>query len=51
VPLEEFIRDSIVDPEAYVEPGYPKGVMPGTYKGLPPEQIDALVKFLSGGPS
>jgi len=51
VPLEEFIRDSIVDPEEYVEPGYPKGVMPETYKGLPPEQINALVRFLSRGSS
>ena len=48
-PLEDFIRDSIVDPDAYVEPGFPKGVMPGTYKGLPPQQVDALVKYLGGG--
>jgi cytochrome c oxidase subunit 2 len=47
-PLDEFIRESIVKPDAYVEPGYPNA-MPGTYAGLPPAQIDALVKFLSGG--
>ena len=34
-PLEQFIHDSIVNPDAYVEPGYPKGVMPGTFASLP----------------
>jgi cytochrome c oxidase subunit II len=48
-PLEEFIRESIVNPNAYVEPGYPKGLMPGTYAGLPQAQLDALVKFLAAG--
>jgi cytochrome c oxidase subunit 2 len=48
-PLEEFIRESIVNPNAYVEPGYPKGVMPGTYSSLPKAQLDALVQFLVGG--
>jgi cytochrome c oxidase subunit 2 len=48
-PLEEFIRESIVNPDAYVEPGYPKGVMPGTFSSLPKPQLDALVKFLAGG--
>jgi cytochrome c oxidase subunit II len=48
-PLEEFIRESIVNPDAYVEPGYPKGVMPGTFKSLPKSQIDVLVTFLQGG--
>ena len=47
-PLEEFIRESIVNPDAYVEPGFQKGVMPGTFSSLPSAQIDALVKFLSG---
>jgi cytochrome c oxidase subunit 2 len=48
-PLEQFIRESIVDPNAYVEPGYPKGVMPETFSSLPKDQLDALVKFLQGG--
>ena len=48
-PLEEFIRESIVNPNAYVEQGYPKGVMPGTYASLPKAQLDALVQFLAGG--
>ena len=27
-PLESFVHESIVDPDAYIQPGYPKGVMP-----------------------
>jgi hypothetical protein len=38
-----------VNPDAYVEPGFQKGVMPGTFSSLPAAQIDALVKFLKGG--
>ena len=45
-PLEDFIRESIVEPDAYVEDGYPAGVMPKTYASLPEEQIDALVQYL-----
>ena len=29
--LDAFIRESIVDPNAYIEKGYPKGVMPETF--------------------
>ena len=47
-PLEQFIRESIVNPDAYVEPGYQKGVMPGTFASLPTAQLDALVKYLEG---
>ncbi len=48
-PLEQFIRESIVDPNAYVAPGYPKNVMPGTFGSLPKQQLDALVQFLAKG--
>ncbi len=48
-PLEQFIRKSIVDPNAYVEPGYPKNIMPTTFSSLPKDQLDALVKFLAQG--
>jgi cytochrome c oxidase subunit 2 len=44
-PLEEFVRESIVDPDAYVEKGFAKSVMP-PFSTLPKEQLDALVKFL-----
>jgi cytochrome c551/c552 len=46
-PLAQFVRESIVDPNKYVEKGYPKGVMPQTYKGLPATDITALVDFLT----
>jgi cytochrome c oxidase subunit 2 len=46
VPLEEFVRESIVDPNEYVEPGFSANVMPATYAELPQEQLDALVQYL-----
>jgi cytochrome c oxidase subunit II len=45
-PLEAFVRESIVEPDAYVEEGFTAGVMPKTYADLPDEQIDALVQYL-----
>jgi cytochrome c oxidase subunit 2 len=44
-PLEDFVRESIVDPNAYVQPGFPKGVMP-PFATLPKDQLDSLVSFL-----
>jgi cytochrome c oxidase subunit II len=44
-PPEAFVRESIVDPNAYVQPGFPKNVMP-PFSTLPKDQLDALVKFL-----
>jgi cytochrome c oxidase subunit 2 len=47
-PLEAFIHQSIVDPNAYIQPGYPKGVMPGNFgQLLTKSQLDALVAFLA----
>src|SRR6266550_3350010 len=43
--LDAFIRESIVDPGAYTEKGYPKNVMP-PFASLPKEQLDALVQYL-----
>jgi cytochrome c oxidase subunit 2 len=48
-PLEQFIRKSIVDPNAYIEPGFPKGIMPETFSSLPKDQLDALVTYLAQG--
>jgi len=45
-PLQQFIETSITDPNAYVAPGYPKNVMPETFKSLPKDQLDALVQYL-----
>ena len=47
-PLEDFIHESIVDPNAYVEKGFPKGVMP-PFSTLPEDQLNALVQFLAEG--
>jgi cytochrome c oxidase subunit II len=45
-PLEEFVRESIVEPNADVAPGFSEGVMPETYADLPRQQLDALVQYL-----
>jgi cytochrome c oxidase subunit 2 len=46
-PLTPFVHDSIVDPNKYIEPGFPKGVMPESFgQSLTKTQLDALVTFL-----
>jgi cytochrome c oxidase subunit 2 len=46
-PLADFVHESIVDPNAYVEKGYPKNVMPATFgKALSKPELDALVQYL-----
>ena len=45
--LTPFVHQSIVDPNAYIQPGYPKGVMPENFgQLLTKQQLDALVTFL-----
>ena len=44
-PLEQFIRTSITNPNAYTQPGFPKNVMP-PFATLPKAQLDALVQYL-----
>jgi mono/diheme cytochrome c family protein len=46
-PLVKFTEESIVNPDAHIEKGYPKGVMPKSYKDLPPNDVKALVDFLT----
>ena len=46
-PLDAFVRESIVDPNKYIEKGYPKNVMPKSYASLPASDLIALVDFLS----
>jgi mono/diheme cytochrome c family protein len=42
-----FIEESIVEPEAQIAPGYPRGVMPSTFKAsLSSSELEALVAFL-----
>jgi cytochrome c oxidase subunit II len=48
--VEDFIRKSIIDPNAFIAPGYQGDVMPGTFdKTLSQEQLDALVQYLVDG--
>jgi len=45
-PLDEFVHESIVDPGAYVEPGY-EDIMPHTFGDqIPPAKLDELVQYL-----
>jgi len=48
-PLDSFTRESIVKPNAYVQPGFPPNVMPSSFASLPKSQVDALVSFLTKG--
>jgi len=47
-PLDQFIRESIVTPNAYIEPGFQPNIMPGSFGSLPKAQLDALGSFLAG---
>jgi cytochrome c oxidase subunit 2 len=49
-PLEEYVRESIVDPSAYLHPGY-ADLMPPSYAELPDDELDALVQYLTSGES
>ena len=45
--LDAYVKESIEDPDAYVVPGFSKGVMPPFQGKLTDSQIDDLVKFLT----
>jgi len=48
-PLPAFVRQSIVDPNAYVAPGFPRNVMPQSFgSSLSAAQLAALVQYLVG---
>jgi mono/diheme cytochrome c family protein len=44
-PLDEFVRESLVNPDAYVEENFPEGVMP-SFSG-DEKQLADLVAFLT----
>jgi cytochrome c oxidase subunit 2 len=47
---EAYVKESIEDPRAFTVKGFPKNVMPTTFKkDIPPDQLDALVQYLLGG--
>ena len=46
--LLAYIKQSIVDPNAFITPGYQPGVMPGTFGStIPKNQIDALSAYIA----
>ncbi len=50
--LAAFIKQSIVDPNAYVAKGFNKGIMPTTFgKSLSSSQLNDLVAFILSGTS
>jgi cytochrome c oxidase subunit 2 len=49
LPVAEFVRQSIVDPDAVIAPDYQPGVMPKDFgESLSPDELDALVAYVSG---
>lgn len=45
---EDYVRESILKPDAFVVQGFQKGVMPSYQGRLTDQQVDALVKYLLG---
>lgn len=43
----DYLRQSIVDPGAYLVPGYTDSMPRGLARDLPPEDLDALVAYLA----
>ncbi|HZT91984.1 MAG TPA: cytochrome c oxidase subunit II [Gaiellaceae bacterium] len=47
--LTQFIHESIVNPGAYIQPGY-QNLMPSTFgQSIPPANLDQLVQYLAQG--
>jgi cytochrome c oxidase subunit 2 len=47
-PLREFVRQSIVEPDAFVAKGYSSGLMPKDFGDkLSPEELKTLVDYVS----
>jgi mono/diheme cytochrome c family protein len=44
---EDYIRQSIADPGAYVVPGYPDSMPRGLARDMSPEDLAALVAYLA----
>jgi cytochrome c oxidase subunit 2 len=45
-PLATYIQQSIVDPAAYIVPGYTNAMPPGFGKSIPPDKLKQLVQYL-----
>jgi cytochrome c551/c552 len=47
-PLDAFIKESIVDPDKEIAPGFHAGVMPTTFGSqIPADKLDQLVQYLA----
>jgi cytochrome c oxidase subunit 2 len=51
MPLDQFVKESIVNPDAYIAKGFSKGIMPTSFSSLSPQDIDALVALITSGKS
>jgi cytochrome c oxidase subunit 2 len=49
MPLNQFVKESIVNPDAYIAKGFSQGIMPTTFGSLSPQDIDALVAVITSG--
>ena len=49
MPLDQFVKESIVNPDAYIAKGFSQGIMPTTFGSLSPQDIDALVAVITSG--
>jgi cytochrome c551/c552 len=49
MPLDAFVKESIVDPDKYIAKGFSSGVMPTSFSSLSPNDIDALVALITSG--
>jgi cytochrome c oxidase subunit 2 len=48
-PLQAFVHQSIVAPNAHIAKGYQPNIMPGTFSSLPKSQLAQLVQFIVKG--
>lgn len=49
MPLDQFVKESIINPDAYIAKGFNSGIMPTTFGSLSPQDIDALVAVITSG--
>jgi len=47
---EEYVLESIIDPDAKVHKGYTAGIMPKAFAYLEPADLEALIAFLKSLP-
>jgi hypothetical protein len=48
--LAAFVKESIVNPDAYIAKGFSKGIMPATFgNSIKGKQLDDLVAFIVSG--